>query len=232
MMSFDPTLVRYSEAQSQQFFQQVAERARAVPGVTSVTMTTSIPMSNDSIGFVTIAPEGFQFPDGQGERHGALVDGGRALFRHDGRSRSSQGRNFTRRRRSSTRRAWPSSTSNSRSTTGRIRIRSASGSCWTTRRRRGSRSSASRRPASTSSSPSRRRTSSTCRTARRKPQRMIMVAQSAGDPSALSAPLREVVRGLDVESADLQRPDDGGVLPDARGQHLQRAGHDRRRDGR
>ena len=37
-------------------------------------MTTSIPMSNDSIGFVTIAPEGFQFPAGQGQRHGALVD--------------------------------------------------------------------------------------------------------------------------------------------------------------
>jgi putative ABC transport system permease protein len=29
-------------------------------------------------------------------------------------------------------------------------------------------------------------------------QRMIMVAQSAGDPAALAAPLREVVRGLDI----------------------------------
>ena len=28
-------------------------------------MTTSIPMSNDSIGTVTIAPEGFQFPPGK-----------------------------------------------------------------------------------------------------------------------------------------------------------------------
>ena len=33
MMGFDTSLIRYSEAQSQQFFQQVAERARAVPGV-------------------------------------------------------------------------------------------------------------------------------------------------------------------------------------------------------
>ena len=65
MMGFDTTLVRYSEAQSQQFFQQLAERARAVPGVTNVTMTTAIPMSNDSLDFVTIAPEGFQFPDGK-----------------------------------------------------------------------------------------------------------------------------------------------------------------------
>ena len=65
MMSFDPNLVRYTEAQSQRFFEQVAERARAVPGVKSVTMTTSIPMSNDSIGTVTIEPEGFQFPVGK-----------------------------------------------------------------------------------------------------------------------------------------------------------------------
>ena len=65
MMSFDPSLVRYTEAQSQQFFEQVAERARAVPGVKSVAMTTSVPMSNDSIGSVTIVPEGFQFPAGK-----------------------------------------------------------------------------------------------------------------------------------------------------------------------
>jgi len=65
MMSFDPTLVRYTDTQSQQFFTQVAERARAVPGVVSVTMTTMIPMSNDSIGFETVAPEGFQFPRGR-----------------------------------------------------------------------------------------------------------------------------------------------------------------------
>jgi macrolide transport system ATP-binding/permease protein len=65
MMSFDTGLVRYTEAQSQQFFEQVAERARAVAGVKTVTMTTSIPMLNDSIRTVTVAPEGFQFPAGQ-----------------------------------------------------------------------------------------------------------------------------------------------------------------------
>jgi predicted permease len=65
MMSLDPGLVRYTEAQSEQFLKQVAERARSVPGVTTVAMTTSIPMSNDSIGTVTIAPEGFQFPAGK-----------------------------------------------------------------------------------------------------------------------------------------------------------------------
>jgi putative ABC transport system permease protein len=65
MMGVDTTLMRYSEAQSAQFFEQLVERARAVPGVIDVTMTTAIPMSNDSIDFVTIAPEGFQFPEGK-----------------------------------------------------------------------------------------------------------------------------------------------------------------------
>jgi predicted permease len=65
MMSFDPTLVRYSQPQAQRFFEQVAERARALPGVLNATLTTSIPMSNDSISTETIVPEGYQFPPGR-----------------------------------------------------------------------------------------------------------------------------------------------------------------------
>ena len=65
MMSFDPSLIRYTGAQAQQFFERVAERARAVPGVDAVTMTSSIPMSNDSVGAETLVPEGFQFPAGK-----------------------------------------------------------------------------------------------------------------------------------------------------------------------
>jgi predicted permease len=64
MMSFDPSLVRYTDAQSKLFFEQVAERARAVPGVTAVAMTRSVPMAND-VGSETIVPEGFQFPAGK-----------------------------------------------------------------------------------------------------------------------------------------------------------------------
>src|SRR5262245_37794128 len=64
MMSFDPGLVRYPETQSRQFFEQVAERARAVPGVTSVAMVSAIPMGND-VGSATIIPEGYQFPAGK-----------------------------------------------------------------------------------------------------------------------------------------------------------------------
>jgi putative ABC transport system permease protein len=65
MMGFDTTLMRYSDAQSEQFFAQLAERSRAVPGVVNVTMTTAIPMASDALEFVTIAPEGFQFPEGR-----------------------------------------------------------------------------------------------------------------------------------------------------------------------
>jgi predicted permease len=64
MMTFDPGLVRYNRAQSAQFFEQVAERARAVPGVKTVAMATSVPMNND-VGAVTVVPEGYQFPAGK-----------------------------------------------------------------------------------------------------------------------------------------------------------------------
>jgi len=65
MMRFDPMLVHYSEARSRQFFQQVSDRARETPGIKTATLTSSIPMANGTIGAVTIAPEGFQFPPGQ-----------------------------------------------------------------------------------------------------------------------------------------------------------------------
>ena len=65
MMSFDTGLLRYTETQSKLFFDQVAERARAVPGVKTVAMTTSVPMANDTIGFERVVPEGFQFAPGK-----------------------------------------------------------------------------------------------------------------------------------------------------------------------
>jgi len=65
MMRFDTTLLRYSEAQAQQFFEQVAERARGVAGVKSVSMTSSVPMWNGTIAWETLVPEGYQFPPGR-----------------------------------------------------------------------------------------------------------------------------------------------------------------------
>src|SRR6185369_8706375 len=49
MMGFDTSLIRYTDAQAQQFFQDVADRARMLPGIKAVTLTTSIPMLNDTL---------------------------------------------------------------------------------------------------------------------------------------------------------------------------------------
>jgi len=62
MMGFDPTLVRYTEAQTQHFYKQVVERAAAVPGVTSAALTSMIPMMPGGLDSDTILPEGFQPP--------------------------------------------------------------------------------------------------------------------------------------------------------------------------
>jgi len=64
-MTFDTSLVRYTDAQSARFFQEVADRAREVPGVVRVTMASSVPMASSGANFETVAPEGFRFPVGK-----------------------------------------------------------------------------------------------------------------------------------------------------------------------
>ena len=64
MMSFDPSLVHYSEEQTRRFFLQLAERARSVPGVRSAALTSSVPMAN-SINASDVIPEGYQLPVGK-----------------------------------------------------------------------------------------------------------------------------------------------------------------------
>jgi predicted permease len=65
MMSFDPSLVHYTEAQSQQFYRQLVDRARLVPGVQSAALAISIPMGADEGDSVSAIPEGFHLPKGQ-----------------------------------------------------------------------------------------------------------------------------------------------------------------------
>ncbi len=76
MMTFDPSLVRYTEPQAQQFFEQVAERARSLPGVKSVALASTVPMANEGFSPLTLVPEGFQFPAGKESATilGAMVD--------------------------------------------------------------------------------------------------------------------------------------------------------------
>ena len=64
MMEFDTALVRYTPDQTREFYRNLAERARALPGVRSVTMTNYIPFSPNGSG-KTVIPEGYQLPKGQ-----------------------------------------------------------------------------------------------------------------------------------------------------------------------
>jgi macrolide transport system ATP-binding/permease protein len=65
MMSFDTRLMRYTDTQSQQFFDQLTERESRIPGVKAVTITTTVPMVNESVISEKVVPEGFQLPRGQ-----------------------------------------------------------------------------------------------------------------------------------------------------------------------
>jgi predicted permease len=62
IMTMAPKQLGYSDAQAQQFFEVLAERARGVPGVGSAALTRYMPM--DGFGPpVSIVPEGFALPE-------------------------------------------------------------------------------------------------------------------------------------------------------------------------
>jgi predicted permease len=65
MMSFDPSLVRYTEDETQRFLLQLAEQARTLPGVKSAALASSVPMATDGISGANVVPEGFQLPTGK-----------------------------------------------------------------------------------------------------------------------------------------------------------------------
>jgi predicted permease len=196
MMNFDPSLVHYSEAQSQRFFDQVAERARQVAGVTSVTMTSGVPMSNDSIRTVPIAPEGFQFPEGKESVTvmASMVD--EHYFSTMG-IPVLQGRDFRRDDDENAPRVavvnqhlaqhyWPNQDPLGK----RFRVNDGDRP-WVEIigvARMSKYIFIAEPPSDFVYMPYRQR----------KPGRMFLVAQSAGDSAALAAPLRDVVRNLDV----------------------------------
>jgi hypothetical protein len=76
MMSTDTSLVRYTPAQTHDFYRNLADRARALPGIASVALTSTIPMNvGDQITHAVI-PEGYQLPQGEESvsEFGAVVD--------------------------------------------------------------------------------------------------------------------------------------------------------------
>jgi putative ABC transport system permease protein len=196
MMGFDTSLIRYSEPQSRAFFEQVAERARAVSGVTAVIMTTSVPMLNDSIGDVTIVPEGVRLPPGKEDVNTLASRVDEFYFDVMG-IPLVEGRNFTRRDDENTRRVaivnqqlaahyWP----NQNPIGKRFRLRTAN-DAWVEIVGVAKTSKyvfIAEPPLDFVYLPYRQDKSPS----------MFLVARSAGDPAMLAAPLREVVRGLDV----------------------------------
>ena len=63
LLNFDPSMAHYSAAQTQEFYQQLVERSRSVPGVKSVALASFVPMTVDLEAF-SIVPEGGRLPRG------------------------------------------------------------------------------------------------------------------------------------------------------------------------
>ena len=195
MMRFDTTLIRYTEGQSQRFFEQVAERARAVPGVKSVTLSTSVPMFNDSNDAVTIVPEGFQFPPGR-ENATVMASSVDEYYFDTMALTILKGRNFRIEDSASAPRVaivneqfarhyWAGQDPIGK----RFRL-AGEDDGWVEVVGLAKMSKyifIAEPPTEFVYLPYRQQ----------KPQRIMMLAQSAGDPSTLAGPLREVVRGLD-----------------------------------
>jgi macrolide transport system ATP-binding/permease protein len=61
MVGFDPRLLQYNAAQTQQFYKLLAERVQVAPGVLSEALTQNIPFGGDFDEAVFV-PDGFQMP--------------------------------------------------------------------------------------------------------------------------------------------------------------------------
>jgi predicted permease len=64
LASFDPDLASYDAPRVERFYRELKEKARALPGVRSVALTSSVPMDGISIENNSLAPEGFELPAG------------------------------------------------------------------------------------------------------------------------------------------------------------------------
>jgi predicted permease len=63
-MDFDTSLVRSTPEQSRTFYRNLIDRTRALPGVRSATLSAVVPLAPSQSG-QTLIPEGYQFPKGQ-----------------------------------------------------------------------------------------------------------------------------------------------------------------------
>jgi macrolide transport system ATP-binding/permease protein len=64
MMSFDTGLVRDTDAASRRFYDRLLERVRALPDVRSATLTSAVPMQTVRLNITGVLPEGYELPPG------------------------------------------------------------------------------------------------------------------------------------------------------------------------
>jgi len=64
LMSFEPDLAGYDTTRAGRFYDLLVDRARTIPGVRSVALTSSVPFDGISIENTPVVPEGFQLPAG------------------------------------------------------------------------------------------------------------------------------------------------------------------------
>jgi macrolide transport system ATP-binding/permease protein len=62
LVRFDPRLVQYNEAQTQQFYQHLTERVRMAPGVQGAALTQNPPLALERFDAVSFVPDGFEMP--------------------------------------------------------------------------------------------------------------------------------------------------------------------------
>src|SRR5436190_5324578 len=64
LVNLDATLARYDGPRATQFYERLKDRVRTLPGVTSVALSSFVPLNQDYRDGVALVPEGFQLPKG------------------------------------------------------------------------------------------------------------------------------------------------------------------------
>lgn len=195
LMRFDPGLLGYNESDAHRFFEQVAERARSVPGVRSATLTSYVPMDGMPPR-LTMVPEGFELRVGTesitigsatiGERYfetlGLSILRGRGFHATD----TSEAPRVAIVNEQVAQHYWPGQDPIGK----RFRLNDSRGP-WVEivgLARNAKYAFLTEPPREFIYLPYKQRP----------PQSMVLMAESAGDPSALVAPLRDVVARLDA----------------------------------
>jgi len=193
-MDTAPALLHYTPQQTMAFYRQLVDRVRGMPGVADVAMTEALPLAPAQT-FMTVVPEGYEFPKGHEKaiEFGAAADAG---YLRVMRVEILRGRAFTEDDRAGTRRVavvneqfaktyWPQQDAIGK----RVRIEGEDGPSEVVGvAKTGHYLFVNEPPAPYVWVPY----------AQHSRARMTLIVESAGAPSEMAAPLRDVVRSIDA----------------------------------